>query len=81
MNLNALVVSEVCVNLNALTIKKKYPKKVEAFQFAYTSCQKELNTIKEYHPKKVNEDNLLFEINRSDVLATDMCPDTLSRKY
>lgn len=44
----ALAVTGLGVVLNALTKKKNYPKKVEACRFAYTSYQKELNTLKGY---------------------------------
>ena len=42
----ALAVSGLGVTLHALTMKKNYSTKVEACRFAYTSYQKELNTLR-----------------------------------
>ena len=79
------VVHTYHVTLHALTMKKNYPKKVEACRFAYTSYQKMLNTLRGYlRGKEFHKNILLFETNRLDDLVIDMCsliPDKLSRKY
>ena len=85
VNYIVLAVSGLGMTLHALIMKKNYPKKANACRFAYTSYQKELNTLKGcLRGKEFNEDTLLFELNRLDDLVIDMRPlisDKLSRKY
>ena len=85
VNLIALNVVRLGAVLHAVTLKKNYPKKVEACQFAYTCYQKELSTLKGcLQGKEFHKDILLLELNRLDDLVTDMCLptlDELSRNY
>ena len=81
----ALTATGLGMVLHALAKKKNYPKKVETCRFAYTSYQKELNSLRGYlRGNEFSEPILLFELGRLDDTIADLCPlipDKLSMKY
>ena len=71
----ALIATGLGVILQVLNKKKKYSRKIEACMFAYTSYQKELNSLRGYlRGGAFDKTILLFELKKMDDLIADQCP-------
>ena len=81
----ALAVSGLGVLLQVIIRKKKYPKKIEQCQFAYTNYQKELNAFRGYlRGEPFDKSIVLFNLNKLDDMVADKCPfipDPIKKKY